>query len=82
MVVNQIMVDNYVSRIEGRWVVLRLSDSSLLNLFPMVDDVVVGPIVVLFVVFLCSGFRSTLSPLLCFIAFFYHDLFNYDVFHR
>ena len=31
---------------------------------------VVGLIVVLFVVFLCSGFRSPLSPLLCFITEF------------
>ena len=31
---------------------------------------VVGLIVVLFVVFLCSGFRSALGPLLCIITLF------------
>ena len=31
---------------------------------------VVGFVVVLFLVFLCSGFRSPLSPLLCFIIVF------------
>ena len=35
----------------------------------------VGPIEVLFVVFLCSGLRSSLSPLQCLRLFVYH----YDV---
>ena len=40
---------------------------------------VVGVIVVLFVVFLCFGFRSPLSPLLCLITVFLIILFHYDV---
>ena len=50
---------------------LRLNDS-LLNLFKMIGTWLsmsaVELIVVLFVVFSCSGFRSPLIPLLCFIV--------------
>ena len=49
-------------------------DGSLLNLFQMVGACLsiymAGLIVVLFVVFLCSGFRSPLNLLLCFITAF------------
>ena len=39
----------------------------------------VGLIVFLFVVFLFSGFRSPLSPLLCFITVFLLYVFHYDI---
>ena len=51
--------------------VLRLNDDSVLNLFQKVCALlsisVLGPIVVLFIVFLWSGFWSPFSPLLCLI---------------
>ena len=34
------------------------------------NQCLVGPIMVLFVVFLCSGFRLPFNPLLCFITVF------------
>ena len=49
-----------------------VDDRSLLNMFWMVGSrlsmFVAGLIVVLFVVFLCFGFRSSWSPLFCFIT--------------
>ena len=51
--------------------VLWPNDGSYLRLFQMVKAwlpmSVIGPIVVLFVFFLCSGYRSPLSPFFCFI---------------
>ena len=59
--------------------VLRLNDIRFLNQFEMVGArlsvSVVDLIVVLFVVFLCSVFSSSLIPLLCFIRML---LFHYD----
>ena len=62
--------------LHGGGLVLRLNDGSLLNLFQIVSAwlsmSVVGLIVVPFVVFLCSGFRSPLSYLL-----FHHSVSDY-----
>ena len=57
------------------WLItLLLFFNSLLNLYQMVGTwlsmSVIGCHVVLFLVFLCSGFRSPLSPLFCFITVF------------
>ena len=50
-----------------------VSDGWCLSIFA------VRPVVVLFVVFLCSGFRSPLSP----FALIHHSVFGYNnVFHR
>ena len=68
LVVNPVMVDN----VHYGGSVLGLNDGSFFNLFQMVGArlsmsmSVLGPMVILFVVLLCSEFRSLLSPLLCF----------------
>ena len=89
MFFNLIMGDNCVlpSLIAKRWVGPRLNDGSLHNLFQMISALlsisVVELNVVVFVVFLCSGFRSPLSQLLCFITtfLFYYMCFTV-MFHR
>ena len=86
MVVNPVMVDSFSFLFICTWSVLRLNDCSLLNLFQLVGAwlsvSLVGLIAVLFVVFLCSDFRSPFSRLLCFIRVVFDYMCSTVMFHR